>query len=248
MAPIALVTGAGSGIGRASVLQLARRGCVVVAADVDDDGAAETVDALTAAGARGEPIHLDVTDAAAVDAAVAGIVERWGRLDLAHNNAGVFGSAASFVDTTDEEFDRMLTVNLKGVWACMRAELRVMVDQRSGAIVNTASAAGIIGTPRTPAYSASKHGVLGLTRSAAREYAPLGIRVNAVCPGAVDTPMVTANLVEHPEVLEAIVRMQPGGRLARPEEVAAAVDWLLSDGASFVSGSGLLVTAGAVNR
>lgn len=245
---VALVTGAASGIGRASALALAGRGCVVVVADVDPDGAAATVRGIESAGGRGEAVVLDVVDVAAVDAAVDSIVDRWGRLDLAHNNAGVFRSAASFVEVTDADFDRMLAVNLKGVWACMRAELRVMVAQGSGSIVNTASAAGIIGTPRTPAYAASKHAVLGLTRSAAREYAPFGVRVNAVCPGSVDTPMVTANLVEHPEVLDAIIRMQPGGRLARPDEVAATVDWLLSDAASFVSGAGLLVTGGAVNR
>jgi NAD(P)-dependent dehydrogenase (short-subunit alcohol dehydrogenase family) len=246
--PIALVTGAGSGIGRATAVALARRGCVVVVADLDGDLAAGTLQQIDADGGRGEAVALDVTDTAAVDAAVAALVDLHGRLDLAHNNAGVFRSAASFVDTTDADFDRMVAVNLKGVWSCMRAELRVMVAQGAGAIVNTASAAGIIGTPRTPAYAASKHGVLGLTRSAAREYAPFGIRINAVCPGAVDTPMVTANLVEHPEVLDAIVRMQPGGRLAQPEEIAATVDWLLSDAASFVSGAGVLVTAGAVNR
>lgn len=246
--PVALVTGAGSGIGRASAQALAGRGCHVVAADLDLDAAEGTADLLAAAGRPGDAIRLDVVDADAVDAAVTSIFERWGRLDLAHNNAGVFHSTTSFVDTTDADFDRMVAVNLKGVWTCMRAELRVMVEQGGGSIVNTASAAGIIGTPRTPAYAASKHGVLGLTRSAAREYAPLGIRVNAVCPGAVDTPMLTANLVEHPEVLDAVIRMQPGGRLAQPEEIAATVSWLLSDAASFVSGAGVLVTGGAVNR
>ena len=198
--------------------------------------------------ASAEAATLDVTRCPDVDALVADIVDRHGRLDWAHNNAGVFANAGSFVDTDDAIFDRLMNVNLKGIWACMRAELRVMAPNGRGAIVNTASAAGMIGTPGTPAYSASKHGVLGLTRSAAREYAMAGIRINAVCPGSVDTPMVAGNLVNHPEVLEQIRKMQPNGRLATAGEIAAAVAWLCSDAASYVSGEGLLVTAAGVNR
>ena len=245
---IALVTGAASGIGRASALALAGLGAHVVVGDRDCAGGERTVEMIDALGRTSEFQQLDVTDSSSVASVIDGIIATHGRLDWAHNNAGVFRTAPSFVDMTTADFDLMIKINLKGVFLCMRAELAVMRAQGFGSIVNTSSAAGVIGTPRTPGYSASKHGVLGLTRSAAREYAAQEIRINAVCPGSVNTPMVTANLVDHPEVLQQIVEMQPGGRLAEPDEVAAAVAWLCSDAASFVSGSALLVAGGAVNR
>lgn len=253
-APIALVTGGGSGIGRASAVALARRGAVVTVADRNVSGAQETVALIAAdpqsvaAGGSGAAAELDVCDEAGVGSLIRGIVARYGRLDWAHNNAGVFSSAASFVDVSDEEFARLMSINFKGVWLCMRAELAVMAQQGRGSIVNTSSAAGMIGTPKTPGYSASKHAVLGLTRSAAREYADQGVRVNAVCPGSVNTPMVTANLVNNPDVLQQIMQMQPSHRMAEPEEIAAAVAYLCSDDASYVSGASLLVAGAAVNR
>ena len=252
--PIALVTGGGSGIGRASATALARLGAHVAVADRNAAGAAETVELIAAdsaandVGGAAEAAELDVQDCAGVCRLVDDIIDRHGRLDWAHNNAGVFRSAASFVDVTDDDFGLLMGVNFKGVWLCMRAELAVMARQRSGSIVNTSSAAGMIGTPKAPAYSASKHAVLGLTRSAAREYADQGIRVNAVCPGSVRTPMVTANLVNNPDVLAHIMDMQPSHRMAEPEEIAASVAWLCSDAASYVSGAGLLVAGAAVNR
>jgi NAD(P)-dependent dehydrogenase (short-subunit alcohol dehydrogenase family) len=252
--PIALVTGGGSGIGRASATALARLGAHVVVADRNLAGAVETVALIGAdvesldAGGAAEAVELDVRDAVGVAALIDDIVARHGRLDWAHNNAGVFSSAASFVDVSDDDFDLLMGINFKGVWLCMRAELAVMARQGRGSIVNTSSAAGMIGTPKTPGYSASKHAVLGLTRSAAREYADQGIRVNAVCPGSVRTPMVTANLVNNPEILQHIMQMQPSHRMAEPEEIAASVAWLCSDAASYVSGAGLLVAGAAVNR
>ncbi len=245
---VALVTGGGSGIGQASARALAAMGAHVVIADREVRGADETVALVDADGGTAEARALDVTAVDDVDAVVARIVEEHGRLDWAHNNAGVFANSGSFLDTDDATFDRLMGVNLKGIWACMRAELAIMRRQGHGSIVNTASAAGVIGTPGTPAYSASKHGVVGLTRSAAREFAMDGVRVNAVCPGSVNTPMLAGNLVHHPEVLEQITRMQPNGRLAEPGEIAASVAWLCSDEASYVSGAALLVTAAGVNR
>ena len=226
----------------------------MVVADLEEAAAGATASLIaadpgcSAAGGSAEATLLDVGDASAVQALIDTVLTSHGRLDWAHNNAGVFRSSGAFLEFTDADFDLLMGTNFKGVWLCMRAELAAMVRQRSGSIVNTASAAGMIGTPGTPAYAASKHAVLGLTRSAAREYAEQGIRVNAVCPGSVNTAMVTANLKQHPEVLEAIQRMQPTHRMAEPEEVAAAVAWLCSEEASYVSGSSLLVAGAAVNR
>jgi NAD(P)-dependent dehydrogenase (short-subunit alcohol dehydrogenase family) len=226
----------------------------VVVADRDLAGAQETVAVVAAdaeaahAAGTAEAVMLDVRDAEGVGALIGEIVARHGRLDWAHNNAGVFSNAPSFVDVTDDAFDRLMAINFKGVWLCMQAELRVMLAQGAGAIVNTSSAAGMIGTPHTPGYAASKHAVLGLTRTAAREYADCNIRVNAVCPGSVRTPMTTGNLDQHPEILQHIMDMQPSHRMAEAEEVAAAVAWLLSDEASYVSGASLLVAGAAVNR
>jgi NAD(P)-dependent dehydrogenase (short-subunit alcohol dehydrogenase family) len=221
---VALVTGGASGIGRATVEVLRARGATVVAADV--------------AGGDGIEV-LDVTDESAVDALVTSVVELHGRLDLAANVAGVPGGYAHIADSLTDDWRRTIAVNLDGVYFCVRAELRAMLAGGSGAIVNVASSAARMGVPGQAAYSASKHGVLGLTKSAALEVARQGIRVNAVCPGTVRTPMLAGFLGGDQELLEKMGRRAPMGRLGEPEEIAQAIAWLLSDDASFVTGNAL---------
>jgi NAD(P)-dependent dehydrogenase (short-subunit alcohol dehydrogenase family) len=246
---VALITGAGSGIGRASALTFAREGARgVVVADIDEAGGRETVEMIRATGVDARFVAGDVTRAEQVEAMVAAAVDEFGRLDCAHNNAGISLVPRGFTAVRLDQWQRVLNVNLKGVWLCLRAEIRHMLARGGGgAIVNTASAAGIIGTPGNPAYAASKHAVLGLTKTAALEYIRHDIRVNAVCPGIVRTPLVEPALAV-PELAARLRRVQPGGRLAEPDEVAEAVVWLASDRASFVSGEAMLVTAGAVAR
>jgi NAD(P)-dependent dehydrogenase (short-subunit alcohol dehydrogenase family) len=248
---IALVTGAGSGIGRATALAFAREGCAgLVVADRDEAGGQETVRLVQEAtpGADAVFVATDVTRPADADAMVATAVERWGRLDCAHNNAGISLQAPSFHELDEKSFDLVIDVNVKGVWLGMRAELRQMLAQGHGSIVNTASAASIIGTPGNPAYAASKHAVMGITRTAAAEHLRDNIRINAVCPGAILTPLITRWLDVDPDIVGRVTKVQPGGRLGEPEEVAEAVVWLASDRASFVTGEGMLVDGGAVSR
>jgi NAD(P)-dependent dehydrogenase (short-subunit alcohol dehydrogenase family) len=240
---VALITGAGSGIGRETALVFADEGARLVLADVDQRGCEET------AGLVGEAVAVrcDVTDAAQVEALVATCVERFGRLDCAFNNAGIGGESATLAEYPEEAWHRVIAVNLTGVFLCMQSELRQMVAQGGGAIVNAASLVGVIGYPRLAAYNAAKHGVVGLTRTAALEYATRGIRVNAVCPAWIETPMVMdegpfpASIPENYEALAGIVPMK---RLGKPAEVAHAVAWLCSDVASFVTGHPLLVDGG----
>jgi NAD(P)-dependent dehydrogenase (short-subunit alcohol dehydrogenase family) len=245
---VALVTGAGSGIGRASALALARGGARVVACDLFTEAGEETVARIRAEGGEATFVAADVSQAADVETLIRQAVERYGRLDCAHNNAGVLGERAFTGDATESDWDRTLAVNLKGVWLCMRAEIGQMVLQDAGAIVNTASIAGLVGLANRPAYVASKHGVVGLTKAAALEYATVGIRVNAVCPGFVRTPLIEPTLAANPEVEAQITAMEPVGRLGLPEEVAEAVAWLCSDAASFVTGAALPVDGGLVAR
>ena len=219
---VALVTGGGSGIGAATAELLRAAGAVVMTADV-----------------RGGDVTVDVTDETAVDAAVAGVLTEHGRLDLAANVAGVSGIYAELVDSKSADWRRTMSVNLDGVYLSLRAELRAMLgaDAPAGAIVNVASAAGRMGVPGLAGYSASKHGVIGLTRSAALEVARRGIRVNCVCPGSVRTPMLAAFTGGNPDALEAMGRQAPMGRLGEPHEVAETILWLLSDAASYVTGA-----------
>jgi NAD(P)-dependent dehydrogenase (short-subunit alcohol dehydrogenase family) len=238
----ALITGAGSGIGRATALVFAREGARVIVADMAEEGGAHTVRLAREAGAEAHFVKCDVSRAKDVDALVAEAVKKFGRLDCAFNNAGIAGSQCKTADYEEAEFDQIIAVDLKGVWLCIRAEIRQFLAQKSpGAIVNTASAAGLVGAHSMPAYTAAKHGVVGLTKCAALEYARSGIRVNDVCPGVVDTPLVDGMVAGRPRLAAALEAAGPIGRKARPQEIAEAVAWLCSDGASFVTGCSMTV-------
>jgi len=242
---VALVTGAGSGIGRATALACAREGAKVVAADIAVEGGEETVAHIKRAGGEAIFVATDVTQANAVQALIAAAVAAYGRLDCAHNNAGIEGVWATTADYPEDDWDRVMAVNLKGVWLCMKYEIPQMLQQGGGAIVNTASLAGLVGAKRLAAYVASKHGVVGLTKTAALEYAKAGIRVNAVCPGVIHTAMVERMFFQRrSQVVERLAASEPLGRLGTPEEVAEAVVWLCSDAASFVTGHALSVDGG----
>ena len=241
-----LVTGAASGIGRATALAFARAGARLVVADVDADGGEATAAAARAEGADAAFVRCDVRSGADVEALVTATVARFGRLDCAFNNAGIEGDLAPIGETSEEVAARVLDVNLMGVWRCLHAELPRMAAQGGGAIVNTASVAGLIGAGGLAPYVASKHGVLGLTKTAALEYATSGIRVNAVCPGVIQTPMLDRLEAARPGVVEALLAVKPMGRLGSPDEVAAAVVWLCSDAASFTTGHALTVDGGYV--
>jgi NAD(P)-dependent dehydrogenase (short-subunit alcohol dehydrogenase family) len=241
---VAIVTGAASGIGRAATLLFAREGVRVVAGDVDEVGLAHTVKLVADEGGDATSCTVDVSDDASVGAFVATALDRYGRLDAAFNNAGVSPVAKGFTEHTPEEWQRTIDVNLTGVFLCMQHELRVMAEQRSGAIVNTSSGAGVVAAPGQPQYTAAKHGVLGLTKQAAQEYARAGVRVNAILPGMTDTTMMQEYLQDH----GAMVKMLPFGRLATAEEVAKAAVWLCSDDASYVSGASLVVDGATICR
>jgi NAD(P)-dependent dehydrogenase (short-subunit alcohol dehydrogenase family) len=244
---VALITGAASGIGRATALLFAEQGATVVLADIEEAGGRETTDLVGERGGEAAFVRCDVAVSEQVEALVRACVERFGRLDCAFNNAGIGGDSARLVDYDEETWNRVIAVNLTGVFLCMKSELRQMVAQGSGAIVNAASLVGVIGYPNLTAYNAAKHGVVGLTRTAAVEYARHGIRVNAVCPAWTETPMVMDRgpaPASIPEVYAALAGLIPLGRLGRADEVAQAVAWLCSDAAGFVTGHPLLVDGG----
>ncbi|MDQ4098184.1 MAG: SDR family oxidoreductase [Actinomycetota bacterium] len=243
---VALVTGAASGIGAASALAFADAGAKVAVCDRDLAGAEATAKLIGDGGADACAVAVDVTDAAQVQAMVDEVVGRFGRLDCAHNNAGITGPAALTADYDAAQWELVLAVNLTGVFHCLRHELAAMLRAGGGAIVNTASFSGLVAVPRIPAYVASKHGVVGLTKAAAVEYGRKGIRVNAVCPGSTRTPMVDGFSGGDPRVEEAMAAASPMRRLAEPEEIARTVVWLCSDEASFVNGHALAVDGGAV--
>jgi NAD(P)-dependent dehydrogenase (short-subunit alcohol dehydrogenase family) len=247
---VALVTGAASGIGRASALAFAGDGARVVVADVLDEQGRETVDLIEAAGGEAIYVPADVSLRSDVERLVNMAIETFGRLDCAHNNAGIEGNAPAgteFHTYPDQQWDRVLGINLKGVWMCMQAEIAHMLTRGGGAIVNTASIAGLVGG-FGGAYSAAKHGVVGLTKVAALEYATRGIRVNAVCPGGIRTPMLERVFARRPATEQEFTSGEPIGRLGTPEEIAAAVVWLSSDAASFLTGVALPVDGGWVAR
>jgi NAD(P)-dependent dehydrogenase (short-subunit alcohol dehydrogenase family) len=245
---VALVTGAGSGIGRATALALAREGARVLVADLDADGGEATRKAVADAGGDAQFVLTDVTREADVAAAVEAAVRGWGRLDCAVNNAGITGRPGSIPDLDLEHWNRTLAVNLTGVFLCLKYEIPALRRAGGGAIVNMASGAGLIGVPGLPHYCASKHGVLGLTKTAALENAKSGVRVNAICPGSTDTPLLRRAMGADPNLEKIVLSTLPGGRLGRPEEIAEAAVWLCSDRASWVNGESMLVDGGSVAR
>lgn len=241
---VALVTGGGSGIGRAAAVALAGAGAAVVVSDLAGDAGPDAVATIRDAGGTARFVAADVTQAREVEALIARTVAEHGRLDCAFNNAGVEGAVRPLTELSEAEWDDVLNVNLTGVWRCLRWEIPQMRAQGSGSIVNTASILGQVGCREAAAYTASKHGVVGLTRAAALETADAGIRVNALCPGYVRTPMVNRVFALDPGTEASVTARHPMGRLGTPEEIAAAVVWLLSDAASFVTGQAWPVDGG----
>lgn len=245
---VALVTGAASGIGRATALALAREGAKLLVCDVDDAQGKSTVGEIAAAGGEARYAHVDVTDESQVEAMLRKALESFGRLDCAVNNAGITGPGGLIPDYDLETWNRILAVDLTGVFLCLKHEIPVLRDAGGGAIVNMASGAGLIAVPGLAPYCASKHGVLGLTKTAALENATSGVRVNAICPGSTDTPLLRGAMAQDPRLEKMVLANQPGGRLGLPEEIAEAAVWLCSDRASFVTGESMLVDGGAVAR
>jgi NAD(P)-dependent dehydrogenase (short-subunit alcohol dehydrogenase family) len=242
---VALITGAASGLGLATARAFADSGASVVLADWNEDGVRSAAEELRVRGHRVLAVRCDVSDDRQVEAMVQQTVATFGRLDAAYNNAGVQNILAGAADQTREDFDRVIGINLRGVWSCMKEELRQMRKQGSGAIVNCSSLGGLVGGAERGTYHAAKHGVLGLTKSAALEYASQGIRINAVCPGLIQTPMSDQmRAAGQGAALDAMLKGVPIGRLGRPEEIADAVLWLCSDAASLVIGHALAIDGG----
>jgi NAD(P)-dependent dehydrogenase (short-subunit alcohol dehydrogenase family) len=245
---VALVTGASSGMGLATAQAFAEAGAAVVLADINEQALGAATDHLTASGHRALAVTCDVANEDQAAAMMERAVATFGRLDMAFNNAGIQVPPTDAADEPAETFDRVNAINLRGVWTCMKHELGQMRAQGSGAIVNCSSLGGLVGLPGRAAYHATKHGVIGLTRSAALEYAPRGIRINAVCPGTIETPMVQAMIDKGELDVPEAVKNQPIGRLGRADEIAAAVLWLCSPAASFVLGVALPVDGGYTAR
>ena len=241
---VALVTGASSGIGLAAAKAFAEADAAVVLADINEGALRAATDELTSAGHQAIGVTCDVADEAQVATMVERAVATFGRLDMAFNNAGIVGFTGDLADESAESFDKVTAINLRGVWTCMKHELRQMRTQGTGAIVNCSSLGGLVGQAGRASYHATKHGVIGLTKSAAMDCAPRGIRINAVCPGVIDTPMSSDMIENQPDAMREVIRDQPIGRPGRPEEVAAAAIWLCSPAASLVLGVALPVDGG----
>lgn len=244
----ALVTGAAAGIGYATAKMLAEAGASVALLDANGDAIRKAADSLIAAGHHAVAFECDVSNEVHVEEVVGRTVSAFGKLDAACNNAGIHVAAVEMADATGTDFDHLIAINLRGVWNCMKYELAQMRQQGEGSIVNVSSTNGLIGNPGLGAYTASKHGVIGLTRSAALDYASRGIRVNAVCPGAVHTPMIERAIAAYPDAMKTVIESIPLGRLGRPEEIASAVVWLSSAQASFATGSVVVIDGGYTAR
>lgn len=240
---VGIVTGAGSGIGRATVLAMVAAGAQVVVADIDEATGRETVE-LAGGDAAAAYVRTDVSDPASAEAMVESTVARFGRLDFAHNNAGIAFAGPETADVSLEDWTRVMRINLDGVWYCMRAEIPQLLKHPGASIVNTASSLGLVGIARQAAYVTAKHGVVGLTRAAAMEYSSQGIRVNAICPGVIETPLFVLATEGDPDLRPAVEAAHPIGRLGEPREIAEAVVWLVSDAASFMTGQALAVDGG----
>ena len=243
---IALITGAASGIGRATAVAMAREGAHIIVSDVNESGGAETCGLVAQAGGEAVFIRADVSKAGDVESMLQETVRIFGRLDIAFNNAGVGGQMSPIEQKTEDEWDQVININLKGVWLCLKYEIPVMLQSGGGSIINMASIAGLLGFRMAAAYSASKHGVIGLTKTAALEYARKNIRVNAVCPYFTDTPMVSEMIDVAPVMKEATVSGTPMKRLAEPDEIAQVVVWLASDKASYVTGHAMPIDGGVI--
>jgi NAD(P)-dependent dehydrogenase (short-subunit alcohol dehydrogenase family) len=243
---VILVTGGGSGIGRATSLLLAKQGAKVMIADYAPESAERTVKAIKESGGDASCMAADISIATQVEALIKQTVATYGRLDGAFNNAGIEGKMSDTVDYPEDVFDRIMAINLKGVWLCMKYEIPQMLKTGGGAIVNTASGAGLVGVPMLSAYNASKHGVVGLTKTAALEFAQKNIRVNCVCPGLINTPMVARMIDSGGMNEQEFLAAEPVRRMGRPEEIGEGVVWLLSDAASFVTGHSMSIDGGYV--
>lgn len=245
---VALITGAAAGIGRATALEFARQGAKTAISDIDKEGLDETAKMIESEGGEVLSLLVDVSKSDEVKEMIGNTLDHFGRLDFACNNAGIEGKMAATADYSEEEWDKVLNINLRGQWLCMKYEIPAILKQ-GGAIVNVSSILGKVGFAEAPAYTAAKHGLIGLTKAAALEYSGKGIRINAVCPGFIETPMLErAGITSDKETKEQTVALHPIGRLGESEEVAEAIVWIASEKASFVSGHSLMVDGGYIAR